>query len=221
MERGAEERVPMTDHTDAVQVERLAQALVQAKAIKFGAFRLKLHDEHPDAPLAPIYIDLRVLRSFPDQMDVAVAAYRRLLSGLEFDLLADVPIGSSPFVAILSHLTRVPMVTPREPKGHGTGVSVEGVFEAGQTAVVVDDLVTRADSKLEAARRLEGQGLRVRDIVVLLDREQGGREQLAAAGYALHAAVGFTELLDVYRRTGVIDEPTHSRIVDYLAVSMR
>lgn len=205
--------------TPTIDVETLAQALAETGAIKFGAFRLKLHETRPDAPLAPLYIDLRVLRSHPDQMDVAVAAYRRLIEGLDFDLLADVPIASSPFVAILSHLTRIPMVTPREPKGHGSGASVEGTFTPGQTVVVVDDLVTKADSKLEAARRLESAGLRVRDIAVLIDREQGGREQLAAAGYTLHAAVRLSELLPIYRRTGVIDGAAYARLVEYLAAS--
>ena len=209
----------MTSTLGLADVERLAAALAETGAIKFGAFRLKLHQERPEAPLAPLYIDLRVLRSFPDQMDVAVAIYRRLLEGLEFDLLADVPIGSSPFVAVLSHLTRVPMVTPRELKGHGTGAAVEGVFTAGQTAVVVDDLVTKADSKLEAARRLESQGLRVRDIVVLVDREQGGGAQLAAAGYALHAAVTLSDLLAIYRRTGVIDDDRYARVVEYIGAT--
>jgi orotate phosphoribosyltransferase len=209
----------MAGTIERADAERLAAALAEAGAVKFGAFRLKLHQERPDAPLAPLYIDLRVLRSFPDQMDVAVDVYRRLLAGLEFDLLADVPIGSSPFVAVLSHLLRVPMVTPREPKGHGTGASVEGVFAPGQTAVVVDDLVTRADSKLEAARRLESEGLRVRDIVVLVDREQGGREQLAAAGYTLHAAVTLSDLLTIYRRTGVIDDDRYAQVVDYLGAT--
>jgi uridine monophosphate synthetase len=209
----------MTSRIGPAEAERLAAALAEAGAVKFGAFRLKLHEERPDAPLAPLYIDLRVLRSFPDQMDVAVETYRRLLDGLVFDLLADVPIGSSPFVAVLSHLMRVPMVTPREPKGHGTGATVEGVFRPGQTAVVVDDLVTRADSKLEAARRLESQGLRVRDIVVLVDREQGGAQQLAAAGYTLHAAVTLSDLLAIYRRTGVIDEDRYARVVEYIGAT--
>ncbi|MGH2603779.1 MAG: orotate phosphoribosyltransferase [Dehalococcoidia bacterium] len=209
----------MTNHTEPPDVERLAAALAEVGAIKFGAFRLKLHEQRPEAPLAPLYIDLRVLRSFPDQMDEAVAAYRQVLAGLEFDLLADVPIASSPFVAILSHLTRIPMVTPREPKGHGTGSTVEGVFTPGQTAVVVDDLVTGADSKLEAAHRLESQGLRVRDIVVLIDREQGGGEQLAAAGYTLHAAFCLSDLLAIYRRTGVIDDATYERVVEYVSAT--
>src|SRR3712207_6699196 len=88
----------------SVNAERLARALVEAGAIQFGAFRLKLHEERPDAPLSPLYINLRLLRSHPNQMDVAVAAYRSLLAGLEFDVLADVPMAATPFVAILSHM---------------------------------------------------------------------------------------------------------------------
>lgn len=195
----------------------LARAFREAGAIQFGAFRLKLHEERPDAPLSPLYINLRLLRSYPDQMDVAVAAYRALLAGCEYDLLADVPMAATPFVAILSHLTRIPMITPRQPKSHGAGGAIDGAFRPGQTAVVIDDLVTQADSKLEAIRVLEGEGLRVRDVLVLVDREQGGAQQLAAAGYRLHAAMTLTELLDVYRRTGVIDEPSYARVRAYLA----
>lgn len=209
----------MTNPTSQVNAERLAQALVDAGAIQFGAFRLKLHEERPDAPLSPIYINLRLLRSHPDQMDVAVAAYRALLHECEFDLLADVPMAATPFVAIVSHLTRMPMITPRQPKTHGSGASIDGAYQPGHTAVVIDDLVTKADSKLEAVRALEAEGLRVRDVVVLVDREQGGREQLAEAGYTLHAAVRFSELMEIYRRNGVIDDEAFARIGDYMATT--
>jgi orotate phosphoribosyltransferase len=199
--------------------ERLARALHEAGAIQFGAFRLKLHEERPDAPLSPLYINLRLLRSYPDQMDVAVDAYRGLLSECRFDLLADVPMAATPFVAILSHLTRIPMITPRQPKTHGSGASIDGAFQPGQTAVVIDDLVTKADSKLEAARVLEGEGLRVRDVLVLVDREQGGAQQLADAGYTLHAALRLSELLEIYRRDGLLDEGSYARVREYVAAN--
>ena len=202
------------------RAEQLAQALYDAGAIQFGAFRLKLHEERPDAPLSPIYVNLRLLRSHPEQMDVAVAAYRALLDGCRFDLLADVPMAATPFVAILSHLMRVPMITPRAPKTHGSGATIDGTFRPGQTAAVIDDLVTKADSKLEAIRVLEDQGLRVRDVIVLVDREQGGAEQLAEAGYTLHAAVRLSELLDIYRRTGAIDAAAYARTVEYLSAEL-
>ena len=209
----------MAEQDTGIDTEGLARAIFAAGAIQFGAFRLKLHEERPDAPLSPVYVNLRLLRSHPDQMDVAVAAYRALLSRCTFDVLADVPLAATPFVSILSHQTRIPQITPREKKTHGSGASIDGVYQAGQTAVVIDDLVTKADSKLEAIRVLEAEGLRVRDVLVLVDREQGGADGLAAAGYTLHAAVRFSELLDIYRRTGLIDETAHARVVAYVQAS--
>jgi uridine monophosphate synthetase len=205
----------MTVEGDRVDLEELARALYEAGAIQFGAFRLKLHETRPDAPLSPLYINLRLLRSHPDQMDVAVTAYQALLAECEYDLLADVPMTATPFVAILSHLTRVPQITPREPKTHGSGARIDGAYQPGQTAVVIDDLVTGADSKLEAIRVLEDAGLTVRDVLVLVDREEGGAQQLADAGYTLHAAITLTDLLALYRDSGRIDDEAYGRVMAY------
>ena len=91
----------------------LAMGLMQVKAVRFGQFRLKLHEKNPTAPLSPIYIDLRVLRSHPDVMDLVVEEYGELISPLRFDLLADIPTAATPIVAILSNKIRVPMISPR------------------------------------------------------------------------------------------------------------
>lgn len=197
-----------------------ADHLLATGAVRFGAFRLKLHEQHPEVPLSPIYVNLRVLRSFPDALDAAVDVLMELIAadGLRFDRYADVPMAATPLVAVLTHLTRVSMITPREPKTHGlTGGSIDGAFSAGETALVIDDLVTHADSKLEAVRVLEANGLRVRDIAVLIDREQGGPEQLARAGYTLHAATRLSQLLSYFRRTGGIDEQRYAEVTSYLA----
>lgn len=195
-----------------------ADGLLTSGAVKFGAFRLKLHEQWPDAPLSPMYVDLRVLRSFPDALDAAVAALAALIAarGLVFTRYADVPMAATPLVAVLSHLTRVPMITPREAKTHGTADTINGAFTPGETVLVIDDLVTHADSKLEAIKVLEANGLVVRDVAVLVDREQGGRQQLASAGYTLHAAVTISQLLAYWRASGGIDEATHLRVHGYL-----
>lgn len=168
----------------------LADHLFRIGGIKFGAFRLKLHEKNPEAPLSPIYVDLWVLRSNPDAMDVAVCVFQEMIQSLEFDLLADVPTAATPIVAILMYKTRVPMVTPRELKTHGAGANIDGAFRPGQVAVVIDDLVTKADSKLNAINVLEAGGLKVRDVVVLVDREQGGAAAARSwlqSPYRLHA----------------------------------
>jgi uridine monophosphate synthetase len=194
-----------------------ADAVLTTGAVKFGAFRLKLHEKQPDAPLSPIYFDLRTLRSFPDALDEAVVTLVEMIAArkLSFDLYADVPQAATPLVAVLSHVTRVGMITPREAKTHGAGDAINGAFTPGQTVLVIDDLVTRAESKLETIHVLEAQGLLVRDVAVLVDREQGGAEQLAAAGYQLHAAVTLSQLLDYWRATDGIDEATYERVHAY------
>jgi uridine monophosphate synthetase len=198
-----------------------ADGLLSSGAVKFGAFRLKLHETRPDAPLSPMYVDLRVLRSFPDALDATVAALQELIEtrGLVFTRYADVPMAATPMVAVLSHITRVPMITPRETKTHGAGGSINGFFTPGETALVIDDVVTHAESKLEAIRTLEANGLVAHDVVVLVDREQGGPEAIAAAGYRLHAAVTISDLLAYWRETGGISEEVYQRVTDYFAAS--
>ncbi len=196
-----------------------ADALLASGAVRFGAFRVKLHERHPDAPLSPIYINLRVLQSYPDAMDAMVAALAELIEtrGLRFDRYAGIPLAATPLVAILSHETRVPMITPREPKSHGLDSTIDGAFVPGETVLAIDDVVTHADSKLEAIRRLEANGLIVHDVAVLVDREQGGPEQLAAAGYTLHAATRLSQLLDYWHAAGGIDDATYAKVRAYLA----
>jgi len=198
--------------------EKLAAALVDGAAIKFGQFRLKLHEEHPDAPLSPIYVDLRILRSLPDAMDLAVAVYRELTNGLRFDVYADIPTAATPFAALLSHETRRPMISPRmDKKGHGSGSPIDGIWKPGQTALVMDDLITKADSKLEAIRFLENNGLRVKDVVVLIDREQGGPDQLQKQGYKCHCAYRLKELLKFCADSGKISHADYERTMKYLS----
>src|SRR4051812_18973061 len=153
----------------------LALGLFDIGAVKFGEFKLKLHEKDPSAPLSPIYIDLRILRSFPDVIDTAVDVYLEMSKGLMFSLLADIPTAATPIVALISHKSRVPMISPRSDlKQHGIRRSIDGIYGKGQIVLLVDDLITRADSKLESLAVLSENGLKVHDIVVLIDREQGG-----------------------------------------------
>lgn len=192
--------------------EILSSQLFEVGAIKFGDFRLKLHDKNPEAPRSPVYIDLRVLRRFPEAKQAAVNVYEELVRPLKFDLLADVPTAATPLVSSLSDKLGVGMVTPRtDAKVHGSGAKVDGLLEAdkGKTAVVIDDLVTRADSKLEAVNVLKENGVGVKDVVVLVDRKQGGEEQLAAEGYTLHSALTMNQMLEYYARVGKISQDVY------------
>jgi len=202
---------------DSDQKLKLAGQLLNIGAIKFGNFRLKLHEKNPDAPLSPIYFDLRLLRSFPDVIDSAVEIYRELSADFIFDIYADVPTAATPIVAILSHVTRTPMISPRkDEKKHGTAAPIDGVFTPGQKVLLVDDLITNAGSKLETISVLEDHRLIVSGVIVLVDREQGGGPELEKKGYTCRAAFRLTELLEFYSRTGLISQDDYRRTMDYL-----
>src|SRR6185369_17238799 len=152
--------------------KKLSEQLFEIGAVKFGDFKLKLHDTNPEAPLSPVYIDLRILRRFPKAKMAAVDVYKELLKPLKFDLLVDVPTAATPIVSSLSDKMNVGMITPREAKTHGSGARVDGLqkTDRGKTGVMIDDLVTRAISATNAAAVLREQGIKVRDLVVLIDR---------------------------------------------------
>ena len=95
------------------------------------------------------------------------------------------------------------MIYPRkEAKSYGTGAEIEGGFAAGERAVVIDDLATTGGSKFEAIEKLAAAGLKIEDVVVLVDRQSGAAEALAAAGYRLHAVMTLTQMLDHWTLTG-------------------
>jgi orotate phosphoribosyltransferase len=84
----------------------------------------------------------------------------------------------------------------KEPKGHGTGQWLEGRknLPAGTRVIIVEDVVTTGGSSLKAVERAEEEGLTVLGIVTLVDREEGGRENIEAAGYWLKSLFTKSEL---------------------------
>lgn len=184
----------------------LALTLFDIGAVRLGQF--KLHSGR----MSPIYLDLRLLVSFPQALRTATAMYRRVLETLSFDLLAATPLAGLPIGTAICLEMDVPLVYPRKTeKSYGTGKSIEGVWAVGQTAVVVDDLVTSGDSIIQAITPLKAAGLQVRDAVVLVDRQQGGVEALREQGYTLHTVIKLDHLLLLLQENGRIsrEERTH------------
>jgi uridine monophosphate synthetase len=174
----------------------LVEGLLSMGCVQFGDFTLKsgLH--------SPIYIDLRRLVAYPGWMTQVAAAYLRILKELSFDRIAGLPYAALPIATAISLQGNWPMIYPRkQTKDYGTAADIEGIYHPGETVVVIDDLATTGSSKFEAIQKLTAAGLHVRDVVVLIDRESGAREALAAEGINMHALFTLSELLDHWEST--------------------
>jgi uridine monophosphate synthetase len=185
----------------------LAQDLIISGCVRFGQFTLK------SGLSSPIYIDLRRLVSYPAILKRVAKAYAELLRGLSFDRLAGIPYAGLPIATAVGLEMEQPVVYPRgETKGYGLKASIEGEYQAGETVAVIDDLITTGGAKIEAIQKLEAVGLKVRDVVVLIDREQGARASLAEAGYQLHAVTTLSALADEWLRSGAITQTQFDEI---------
>jgi uridine monophosphate synthetase len=93
---------------------------------------------------------------------------------------------------------------------------VEVCFQQGQSAVLLEDVITSGGSILTAAETLSTAGLTVQDAVVLVDREQGGVNALASQGIQVHAVLSMRQLLERLQAQGVIDQGTLLEVKQYI-----
>jgi uridine monophosphate synthetase len=176
----------------------LLDKIIDQGCLKFGSFRLK------SGKISPHYLDLRQIISSPSLLAGVAEAYELLLRPLTFDRIAAIPVAAVPLAAAASLRLGKPFIYPRiTAKDHGTGNAIEGCFRAGERVVLLDDVISSARSKLEAIAILEAAGLEVSDLVVLVDRESGGREEIEHRGIRFHAFAGISELLELARSRGL------------------
>lgn len=191
---------------------KIATSIYDDGLLKFGEFTLK------SGVVSPFYIDLRKAQSHPDTFGLIVDAYAEMMTGEDSSLLlAGVPEAATPLTAAVGYKLKRPLVQPRKVvKDHGTKSSIEGDFQTGDKVILLDDLITKGDSKLEAIKQVEDAGLEVEKLIVLVDRQQGGVEMVENAGYKIEAAFTITELIDLLLSSGKISQKQYDEVTNFI-----
>lgn len=181
-------------------------------ATKFGLFKLS------SGKLSPYYVDLRLVPSDPRGLRTVIRIYEKMVTSQigasSLDRIAGVPTAGVPYASILAYTLAKPFLyVRREWKSHGGQRRVEGQLLPGERVVVIDDLVTTGKNILQAAEAIRAEGGQVEHVVVLIDRQEGGKEALANAGLKLHAFVTITQIARRLMQAGVIEDDQYQAIV--------
>lgn len=194
------------------KIREIVLAMERIGTLKLGEFRLK------SGLISPIYLDLRLIVSYPRLLKDVEELLWDQISTLSFDCICGVPYTALPFATAISLQRDIPMILRRkEAKEHGLKRMIEGQFSADDTCLVVEDLITSGSSILETIKPLEEVGLKVSDAVVLIDREQGGKARLASEGYTVHPVMKLNDILNILLQEEKISQGTYHKVTDFIA----
>lgn len=183
----------------------IIEKLYKINAIKFGDFTLS-SGKH-----SVYYLDLRIIPSYPElfsqicKMIVDYLESSNILSNIQ--VIAGVPVAGLSYSTLVAYLTKKPLIFVRsEPKKHGTQKQIEGVFEKDSEALVIDDVLTTGGSLKKSILAMRKYDLKVSHAIILINREEGGVENLKEIGVTVHSLFTITEVADILRESNIITD---------------
>jgi len=174
--------------------ERLLK-LLRERSLKKGHFKLS------SGGTSSYYVDCKMTTLSPEGLNLVGRLIVSRLKELGVRYVGGMTLGADPIAsaaAAMSWDEGYPVeafIVRKKVKGHGTGKQIEGPLPEGAEVVVVEDVTTTGRSALEAADAVEAHGCRIAEVITLLDRMEGGKENIEARGYKVFAVFNRDELL--------------------------
>ena len=195
----------ISNHPPMLHIASALKTILLQKSVRTGNFTLA------SGQTSDLYIDCRVTALDPFGAlligDLGWHAVRSKIHSehLKIDAIGGMTLGADPIsLAVgMTSATKNPaealqvFTVRKEPKGHGAGKQIEGNFQSGNTVIVVDDVITTGGSTLKAIDVIERDGGKVAFALVLVDREEGGRQAIEARG--IH-------VISLFTRSSLLDE---------------
>ena len=197
-------------------VSEIAGALFRSGCLKFSSFKVR------SGVLSPYYIDLSCLLSSPRDfrcvVDAVVDEIKKIKGFDRIDKLASIELkGALLLPSIASRLNLPSVVVRKVDKKYGvTGRVAGGTLVKGESILFFDDVVTNGMSKVEGLKPLEKSGAQIGMVMVVVDREQGGKENIERLGYNFHALGTISELVKRLSRLSYISEDQTDAVLDYV-----
>lgn len=179
------------------------------------------HEKHPEAPLSPMIVNLRNL---PADLNEKIAECMAKMHFSERpDFCTGIPNAAIPYAKEFSNTTKIPYVTifekddkPGSPRILPAKDAPEG---KGKTLLIVDDVITKGESKFRAFKVAQDLGFKVLGLIVLVDRGEGGKEIIEGAGYKFYAPFTLKQLLAYYLEKNMITKNQYDETMEYLKES--
>jgi uridine monophosphate synthetase len=197
-------------------VDKVATALYLSGCLKFGSFKIK------SGATSPYYIDLARVLSSPKQLcTIAESASQKItqiMATNKIDKLASIELKGALIVPSIACILNLPCVIIRkEDKSYGiTGRIVGADIAEGDNILFFDDVISEGLSKVEGIKPLKELGANVKHLLVVVNREHGGKEKLEKLGYQVHALAKITEIVDSLNREKRISKDQADKVLDYV-----
>jgi len=176
--------------------EQVAGALYRSGCIRFGTFTIK------SGAQSPYYIDMARLLASPKELcAIADAAAERIMdieTTERVNKLASIELKGALIVPSIACRVNLPCVIVRkEAKAYGVTGRIAGAdVEKGDNILFFDDVISEGLSKVEGVKPLQELGANVKHLLVVVNREQGGKENLEKLGFIVHALANISEVVD-------------------------
>jgi orotate phosphoribosyltransferase len=196
--------------------DKVADALYSSGCLKFGSFKIK------SGANSPYYIDLARLLSKPKYLctiaEVAAEQIIQIMISYPIDKLASIELKGALIVPSIACQVNLPCIIVRkETKAYGvTGRTAGADVAKGDTILFFDDVVSEGLSKIEGVKPLQELGGNVKHLLVVVNREQGGKEKLEKLGFKVHALAKVSDLVNSLYQNNHISKVQNREVLDYL-----
>jgi orotate phosphoribosyltransferase len=196
--------------------DKVADALYLSGCLKFGSFKIK------SGAISPYYIDLARLLAAPKQLctiaEVATEHIKQIIASEKIDKLASIELKGALIVPSIACKTNLPCIVVRkEEKAYGVTGRIAGAeVEKGDNILFFDDVISEGLSKIEGIKPLQELGGKIKHMLVVVNREQGGKENLEKLGYHVHALATVSDMVNSLQRNEHISKEQTIKVLEFV-----